>query len=461
MHFSPEKWSGQKPLFVDTNNQKALYSCRAPWLLKGAHGDFKMPCRKCGSCLGNRKNDLVGRMLAEAMSCYDVWVCTFTYDDKRLIDEEEDGSVFRFPNHIAKAVNALRMQGQRAMGHRIDVSYFAVWETGSQRGRGHWHVIFFWRTQTKSETLESCALGEAKTQNARPVWMPKTNEEYLHPAAYGNVLKDATVVDLMGGKRMRQEWSIWPHGKVTVHAQFRGGHTTPHVHSSFAYCVDYVTKEKQRYLMSHGLGEAFFRSLIRQKVSAGVKLNDLTYTFGDQRKLAHQRDRLKEKRSADVGRLKEAKNRPRVYQIQGVMRQRCISYAIKLHRHKVKERYRKLLPKWRLKPRDISHEIRSKLSIQSVGPAAERWQWERMRYAANSTSENLRRLEDRAANDQRLADELADIGYNPRSQTENMVDADGPQFRQPPLDTEGARARLRALAPKQSKARRSRAARSA
>ena len=446
MHYSPNNWTHAKPGTQSTANQRALYSCRSPWPMVGAHGVFKMPCRKCGSCLGNRKNDLVGRMLAEAMSCYDVWVMTLTYDDARLPDPEteENGAYMRYPEHIAKMVNALRMQGLRATGSRVDFTYFAVWERGELHGRGHWHLIIFWRTEASEDVLTSNALTQAKECNQKPQWMPETNEVFLHPAAYKNVLNDPTVVDLMGGKKMRQEWSVWPHGKVTVHAQFRGAHTTRHVHKSLVYCTKYVTKERQRYLQSHGMGEAFFRALMRRTINEGMTLNDLTYTFCDQRKLANWGERLKEKRATEAGYHANAGDRARVYQIQGVMRQRCVAYAIRLKRQKVKERYRRFLAKSSRTIADIRADLRNDLSLHAVGPVAVKWQWERMRYASSFTTETLERLAERAASDPQFADELADIG-SPR--IANRVDTDGPQFRLPPLDTAGAQARLRACAP--------------
>ena len=472
-YIPPLKMGHEKPQRVQTNRQRALYTCKAPWEFIGSAGEvFKMPCRRCGSCHGNRKNDLVGKMIAESLTCYDVWVMTLTYDDKRLATGAQNGAEQRLPEHIRAMIHSLRMQGQRATGHRIDLSYFAVYETGERNGRGHWHLILFWKTDMPKETLAQASVIASMQEAIYPAWMPPTSNAYNHPAKHQQIQNNPKVVELRGGKKAQQYWDVWPHGRITVDSKFRGK-PTHNVHGALEYCVKYVTKQKQRYLMSHNVGKAFFMELIAEHVRSGIPVNDLTYTFADQQKLPMYNDRLREKRSDETGGSYRAKPRRRVYQIQGVMRDRCLRYAVRLHRQRVKQRYRLLLPRKGLTVGDARDQIRDAMSLPRIGSELVVRQWERMRFNAQNSTELLARLAkaydfeaieaetlaklsqnrataalrevaERLANGE-LADIAADLGHSLGYRTKNMRTNDGPQYWQPQKETPALSARLRAL----------------
>jgi len=416
-----------------------------------------MPCLRCGCCLGNRRNDLTGKMIAESLRCFDVWVTTLTYDDARLREWDTDGANFRDPEHIKKFINNLRMQGERALGHRIELRYFAVYEKGTINGRGHWHVILFWCTEVDRQVLSSAAVVRAVEYNQAPAWMPDhVYEATLNRDEYLKRLENPDIVDLAGGSKMRQEWGAWRHGKVTVHALLRGRHKTMQIHSAVSYCVKYCLKERQRYLMSHGMGQAYYRALMEDIVAAGLQLNDLTYSFGGQEKLPMYNDRLKEKRAIETGGNYRAKPRRRVYQIQGVMRQRCIQYFIRLKRQKVKSFYRKKLAAEGDTVRDRLPEIKDALSLKKMGAAVENWQRQRERYRQFDDGEVLARVEERARVQDlvqaEIADELANVGYTGGYRQKNRVDGCSEAFLMPHKKGPAMLARERALMPnRQSK----------
>ena len=433
-YISPIKWPVEKPDRVLNRRRGALYACKEPWEMATTGGEaLLLPCRRCGSCHGNRKNDLTGRMIAESLSAYDVWVMTLTYDDKRLVDPNENGAERRIPEHIQKMVHAVRMQGQRATGARIPLSYFAVYEKGEQKGRGHWHCIFFWKTDVPESLLRGASVNKVRELAPAPNWMPPHCSDVKHPEKFFQVQNDPEIWELNGGKKSQQYISVWPHGRVTVHSLFRSRHATSDVHKSVEYCVKYVTKEKQRYLMSHDMGKAFYGALIAAHIDAGIPLNDLTYSFADQSKMAQYNDQLKEKRAVDTGGNYRAKTRRRIYQIQGVMRDRCMRYAVRLHRRKIKTHYRKKLALTGATVSDHREEIKAAMSLPAIGSEAVLRQWERMRFNAVEHSETLERLITKAAVSAEIADELADAGYSGGYRVKNRVDGYSPSFRSPPV----------------------------
>jgi len=450
-----------KPERQRTARRGALYGCKNPWEFVGKAGEvFNMPCRRCIPCQANRRNDLVGKMLAESLSCWDVWVTTLTYDDKRLVEGEKNGAEERCPEHIRAMIHLLRMQGQRALEkqgikQRIDLSYFAVYETGEKLGRGHWHLILFWKTAVQKSVLASGSHNLARAENPPPVWMPPTSNSYNHPEKHRQLVNNPDVVELRGGKKSQQYWGVWPHGRVTVDSIYRAG-TGANVHTSLAYCAKYVAKEQQRYLMSHGVGAAFFMEYMAEHINAGLPISDMTYSFPDQHKLAKYKDRLREKNSVESGGDYRAKSRRRVYQIQGVMRDRCLRYAVRLHRRKVKKHYRDLLPRRGLSVSEHREQIKDAMSLPRIGSELVVRQWERMRFNAQQTSAVLERLQERYKTDlwqaqmrqrdneqsaiamlravavsgdaHEMADILADMGHSQSWRTKNRVDTGGPQF---------------------------------
>jgi len=411
--------------------------------MEGTGEEFLMPCRKCGPCIGNRKNDYVGRLIAESLTCYDVWALTLTYAPDN--DGESDlGAIQRNPKHVQNFIQALRQQGARATGERIKISYAASYEYGEKGGRGHWHLLIFWHTDISDDVIGHHSVLHTM-QHAPPCWFPEHNRDYVHNRMkYKEIIDDPKILDLRGGKNMRQNWSLWPWGKISVHSLFRGASPTNRIHNAIAYCVKYVLKAPQRFMMSAHMGARFFMALIKQKIGAGVPINDLRYSFADQYKAAKYNALLAQKRSAETGGNFTAKDRRRYYEITGVMRNRAIKYAIRLHRKKMKDHFRQRIEKTGETTRDLLPDIRKAMSLQRVGFEVVRWQYDRMRYRSFNDSENLRRLEESAVYDREMMDELAQRGYQGGYRDKNRYDKPfkyGPR----PKPTKGQLARERAL----------------
>lgn len=440
MFLKPVHWSHEKPVRTRNKRRKALYGCKQPWKLETKNGEqFDMPCRRCGPCMGNRKNDIIGRCLAQAISCYDVWVVTLTYDDAKLVEGEENGAEERLPGHIKAMMHDIRQRARRAE-QSLDLKYFAVYEEGSQKERGHWHVVMFWGGDVADDVIDRMSLTETVLDGKRHGYMPKIEDHFVPKEQYKKRLENPEVVCLRGGPKMRQYWQSWRHGLVTVHSLFRGAHAKPHkAHNALEYCAKYCLKHRQRYLMSQNMGQRFFMRLVLAHVASGLQLHDLTYSFRDQSKMAMYNDRMKERRSLEAGRFEPAKPRMRVYQVQGVMRDRCIRYLIRIHRRKVKDRYREMIARTGQTVRQLRGRIQRDMSLQRIGSETCVWQWQRMRYQAAKSSPVLEKLEAQAQWDAQLADELAEIGWDASQAYRNKNRVDYGGLVEPPEGREAAR----------------------
>jgi len=396
-----------KPKKARTEKRKVLYSCRYPTQVQMKNGQtFWFPCRKCHCCKGNRINDLTGKLIAQSLSSYDVWFWTLTYDDALIADQDINPTLFRRVEHVQNFINAIRMQGERATGQRINLSYFACYEKGEQRKRGHWHVLLFWNTDVDDSTLSEASVSRAIAENAPPLWMMKTSTKQLDPARFKNVQNNPEIVELRGGRKAQQYVSVWPHGRVTVESLMRGPQATPQVHRIMAYCVKYVTKEPQRYLCSQAMGQAFFNAQVRAQLAAGLQLNDLNYSFADQFKMASYKNRYKELHAIENGGSFVAKERRRVYQIQGVARDRCIRYAVRLHRDRVKNRWRQHIADTGEKLAKLIPRIRDEMSLERIGQEPVIRRWERQAWKPRGSDDHFDRMKAASSAQDLIANEV-------------------------------------------------------
>jgi len=414
MKFSnPISWGGIRPARQRNDRRKTLYQCKKVWLLKTKAGpSFPMPCRKCPGCIGNRKNNLVGRMLAQATECFDVWFLTLTYDDAKLLDHEDDGAKRRIPGHIKAMMHNLRQQCRRATGESPDLKYFAVYEEGSQTQRGHWHMILFFGGNVPADVIAEGCISSTAAMQEKPEWHPATEVHRVPLKEYLARRDNLDVVCLRGGSKHQQSWRPWRHGIVTVESLYRGPASRPkEAHRAMAYCTKYAMKGNGRYLTSNGLGGRFFREWVFKHIRHGLMVHDMTYTFLDQEKAPAWKDQKKEREAVENGRQFRAKERKRVYQLTGVMRDRVLSEAVRFKRERVKNYWRRRLAQRGESVRENRTAIQRDLALETMGTEFMVWQADRMRYRASFDSELLERLRRQNADQPReLADELCDIG---------------------------------------------------
>jgi len=88
-----------------------------------------IPCGICSSCLGNRRQDWVIRLIEESKQYDSSLFVTLTYDDQHLPSDGVN------KKHLQDFFKRLRK--------KIKFRYYAVGEYGSRTHRAHYHVIFF------------------------------------------------------------------------------------------------------------------------------------------------------------------------------------------------------------------------------------------------------------------------------------------------------------------------------
>lgn len=113
--------------------------CLSPVRLKN---DTLVACRYCRVCLDNRKNDLIGRCLAEQSTSSGAFSVTLTY--------AADGphvAVLRYSD-VQDMLKRIRKAGYK-------VRYIAAGEYGTKKGRAHWHVVVFFEGDIPEHQLDT------------------------------------------------------------------------------------------------------------------------------------------------------------------------------------------------------------------------------------------------------------------------------------------------------------------
>lgn len=165
-------------------------ACQAPLLIEwDDKPSISVPCSKCGWCLMNRRNDLAGRALVEALDAPYCCMVTLTYrnnPDGSLSDGAHDF----IPDHLSKFVRSERKRGKlRAAGLR----YLATGERGPNGSkRCHYHVFMWFK-------------------DGRPKHWPSVQSS-----------------------RDRVHLASWPHGHVTISETMSRGHMAHYV-AYYAY----------------------------------------------------------------------------------------------------------------------------------------------------------------------------------------------------------------------------------
>lgn len=92
----------------------------------------RVACRGCWACQAERRDDLVGRCVAEAVTSDYVAAVTLTY-----AGDGAETAVLRYSD-VQKFLKRLRFAG-------FQVRYICAGEYGSKKGRAHWHMVLFFR----------------------------------------------------------------------------------------------------------------------------------------------------------------------------------------------------------------------------------------------------------------------------------------------------------------------------
>lgn len=101
---------------------------------------MKVPCHHCPSCIATQQMYILQRFQMEALDNY-IFFCTLTYDNEHLpfIDVNGYSIDFAYFKHFTDMIKRIRKNNLFTR----PFSYFAVSEFGSERGRPHYHSLFF------------------------------------------------------------------------------------------------------------------------------------------------------------------------------------------------------------------------------------------------------------------------------------------------------------------------------
>lgn len=195
-----------------------------------------VPCQLCWQCMANRKNDWVGRCIAEQKVSFATSSGTLTYGYDMHMDKSPDHLDARKLNyqHVQEYLKRLRRYG-------APLRYFVAGEYGSAKGRAHWHIIAFWQER-----------------------LP---ENYRENVRYDHFTEN-------GAKLWDRGFTWWEPATI----------------KSIRYVMKYILKDfeiggDRRYGLSRmpPLGHDYFRLMALQHVAQGLSPQDLRYGFTDTR----------------------------------------------------------------------------------------------------------------------------------------------------------------------------------
>jgi len=191
-------------------------------------------CLRCWQCVTSKKNDISGKLLAEAAVCAEVWMLTCTYDPNT--PQGELGAKIRIPEHVKTMLTRLRQQERRRIRKynkdetkaaeldgrkpelvdpsRTYITYRQVYELGSENLRGHFHVMIFFQSHFPVE-LGGADFANVKVcpDQARRVWIP---DQIYGPRAprLPKTANDPSVIDWRVEKSQRHH--SWDHGFINA-----------------------------------------------------------------------------------------------------------------------------------------------------------------------------------------------------------------------------------------------------
>jgi len=102
------------------------------------HGLIDVPCRDCQRCRYNRVEDWIGRCQAEAHTSEHTVRLTLTYAPREREDVGIDPTTLDYKD-VQRMLYRLRNRGH-------ELRYIVTGEHGSLKGRAHWHIIIFFKT---------------------------------------------------------------------------------------------------------------------------------------------------------------------------------------------------------------------------------------------------------------------------------------------------------------------------
>lgn len=169
-------------------------------------------CRTCNDCINTRKNDWVARAMAEkATTKGETLVINLTYRNNKDGSKPANAKLFHYRD-VQLFLKLLRKAYSTEYKATGEIRYIVAGELGSKKGRAHWHMVLF--SDRPISTLGEWSDKDQKPQEAMRI-----------------------------GSKIRQHWTLWPHGHVTVDEPGQAG---------MAYVMKYALKDMFNEVKSRG-----------------------------------------------------------------------------------------------------------------------------------------------------------------------------------------------------------------
>lgn len=143
---------------------------------------INVPCGHCSECVAVRQMSIIQRVQMEELENH-IFFCTLTYNDDAMpIITTSSGYDIRYADvsDVQKMIKRLRKHN--AFGRKF--RYFGVSELGHERGRPHFHLLFF-LPKLENDTFNDCLNLESVMYDAvrlewrrnlgstrKPIWQP-------------------------------------------------------------------------------------------------------------------------------------------------------------------------------------------------------------------------------------------------------------------------------------------------
>lgn len=209
----------------------------------------KVACRKCSQCHDLRTDDWVGRCIAESKMSVATYFVTLTYGRVHGMESHERAAILTYSD-IIKFMKRLRKRG-------VSVRFFVTGEVGSDKGRAHWHIILFFKTE-----------------------MPQSWDDYGLNAWHPDKRETPVSVPFVFDRMVNHP--AWPHG-MSHWTIIKDGN----VKGSLRYACKYINKDvndpmaQSKLCMSKRppIGAEYFEGLAQKYVDEGVAPPDGFYMF--------------------------------------------------------------------------------------------------------------------------------------------------------------------------------------
>ena len=190
-------------------------------------------CRSCDDCIATRRHNWVARAMMEKTLHPHCLVLGMTYDD--TTQQNRDAAAMFQYSDVRSFLHRVRAAVRYADPEGI-VRFICAGEQGDRNGRCHWHMIIY-------SSVDLCSLGTVQRLN---------NGQRVTVTDRADMLTS-------GNKKLRLNWSLWPHGYVTFQEPDQGG-----MNYVLSYCLkDQFTEQKSHETKRQAKVENFATGLFR------------------------------------------------------------------------------------------------------------------------------------------------------------------------------------------------------